>query len=284
MRRPTVAVPRIDDFLDVGQPHAHRGSKNSSAHREREDKKSSRDCGAYLRATAIPRAQVNFKQDKRQEELRESEKSEERSLKCFRIKPNGTLVDDEPQHQPNPEKPHTTNNHEQAQRPAAMNIDFAGNCKAQRHGGAEHDEDGIYADRNVLRSTTNGATRPDHVETGKADDEGSQQVYAPIPVVKRRRTGADLRHKLKRSCDQDNERQKKMCRNGDIADRVAGNEARLSTARGALNCHASSISAGLAILISPEKPLGTASMNWKSLALARRLGHFHPLRRAQPYS
>src|SRR4029077_4053358 len=134
------------------------------------------------------------------------------------------MIEDNPQHESNPEEPNAIHHHEQPKGPAAVRLDVAGQRIAQGQDGEDHDQDGIEADTHVLHEVANGSTDPDQIKSSNAGRKNDQHVYAPIPAMKRWSVTAYLRNELQRPAGSDDRDEDEMRGHGEIARGVSGNE------------------------------------------------------------
>src|SRR5260370_23685837 len=135
----------------------------------------------------------------------------DRTLKHLRIEPPGASIEDHPQHRSYADKPGPTHHQKQTKRPAPVNVKFAGERSAQRHRGEDQDQDGVQAYTDVLNNVAKDTTtNPDQIKSANADDKSGEHVHSPVPAMKGRHARSDLRNKLKRSADSDNDGHEKM--------------------------------------------------------------------------
>src|ERR1700757_1450977 len=102
-----------------------------------------------------------------------------------------------------------------------MSLEIASHRVAQRHSGAEHDEYGHEAARQVLNQVANAPANPRHVEASKADDESGHNVKTPIPAVQGRGALPYFRNELKQSGKDDDDGGGQMSHHRQISHRIA---------------------------------------------------------------
>src|SRR6266849_3594676 len=185
--------------FDVWQPRGHGDGENSRAHRECKRKKNTGCSHAAQRAGAVLREQIEFKNAKGQEVLSEGPEGEERADKICLIETD-RAEEEKRQEKSHSEEPGCTRHEEQANSPAAMSCEIASNRIAQRHGGAEHDQDGSQ-DRNYVLShvADNPSAGQGQIKASGRLSERGEYEYAPIPAMKSGEAVSDARNQLKRS-------------------------------------------------------------------------------------
>jgi hypothetical protein len=88
---------------------------------------------------------------------------------------------------------------------------------AQRHAGAQPDQDGVYGAADVLWQIANASPDPLHIKPRQAEGNSGQHLDSSVPAVKSRKAIPHWRNQLNRSGEHYNYGRDKVHGNGEIA-------------------------------------------------------------------